>query len=202
MGRREKLFPVTALVLVVLQIATVLFSWIVSSVSPTLPYRSLLSSDGLRWFFGSFVDNISCPLLTWLILIVIAYGAYVHSGLKSALITFRKSDYRQRHALSVAIIVGVVIMLLFSIFSFVPHAILLGVSGGLFPSPFSSVLIPALAFILVVSSVVYGLACGRYSSVTEIFRGLYAGFYIFAPIFPVYVLAVQLYYSVRYILIM
>lgn len=202
MGRREKLFPVTALVLVVLQIATVLFSWIVSSVSPTLPYRSLLSSDGLRWFFGSFVDNISCPLLTWLILIVIAYGAYVHSGLKSALSTFRKSDYRQRHALSVAIIVGVVIMLLFSIFSFVPHAILLGVSGGLFPSPFSSVLIPALAFILVVSSVVYGLACGRYSTVTEIFRGLYVGFYIFAPIFPVYVLAVQLYYSVRYILIM
>lgn len=202
MGRREKLFPVTALVLVVLQIATVLFSWIVSSVSPTLPYRSILSSDGLRWFFGSFVDNISCPLLTWLILIVIAYGAYVHSGLKSALITFRKSDYRQRHALSLSITVGVVILLLFSVLSFVPHAILLGVSGGLFPSPFSSALIPVLAFILVVSSVVYGLACGRYSSVTEIFRGLYVGFYIFAPIFPVYVLAVQLYYSVRYILIM
>lgn len=190
-----------AIVLAISQMVIVLFSWIVSSVAPTLSCRSILSGEGLRWFLGSFVDNISSPLLVWLILLAIAYGSCVHSGLKDAFITFRKSDYRQRHAVSVSITAAVVILLIFSLLSFVPHAMLLGVSGSLFPSAFSSALIPVLAFVVVVSSIIYGIACGRYLTVKETFKSIYVGYYMFAPVFPIYIMAVQLYYSVCYVFI-
>ena len=82
MYKKKSILSVMAVVLAVLQLATVLFSWIVSSAIPSLPCRSMLSSEGIRWFMGSFVDNVSSPLLVWLILFVMAYGTFTHSRFK------------------------------------------------------------------------------------------------------------------------
>ena len=57
-------------------------------------------------------------------------------------------------------VVTVVIMLLLTV---VPHAILLSVTGELFPSAFSSSLIPSLSFVLIVMSLSYGVASGTRS---------------------------------------
>lgn len=82
MNLKRKVLPWSVIVLVVLQAALVLFSWIVASVWPYAELRSVLSGEGVRWYFGSFVDNMSCPLLVWLLLGFMAYGTYSHSGLR------------------------------------------------------------------------------------------------------------------------
>lgn len=201
MYKKKSILSVMAVVLAVLQLATVLFSWIVSSAIPSLPCRSMLSSEGIRWFMGSFVDNVSSPLLVWLILFVMAYGTFTHSRFKEVFALNGIADYRQRHAFYVALTVAVVILIVVVALSFVPHAVLLGVSGSLYPSAFSSAIVPVCAFIVVASSISYGVACGRYSDINEIFEGLYVGFYKLSSLFPIYILAVQLYYSIRYVLI-
>lgn len=198
----KKILPFTAVALVILQIASVLFSWIISSVLPSSPVRSLLSGEGIRWFLGNFTDNMSTPLLVWLLLCSMAYGAFVYGGLCGAvLLVLRRLPvtYRQRHALFTAMVSFIVVLVTVFLLAFVPHAVLLGVTGSLFPSAFSVGLIPLLAFSLTFVSVVYGLAVGRFSDAAGVFKSLYAGLYIFAPLLPVYVLAVQLYASVRYV---
>ena len=73
------------LVLLVAQLALILLSWLVTAAFPELPMRSVLSSEGIRWFFGSFVSNQLSPLLIYFIMAVMAVGACVRSRLYDAL---------------------------------------------------------------------------------------------------------------------
>ena len=75
--------------------------------------------------------------------------------------------YRERIGLRLALVeflLAIVIMLLLTV---VPHAILLSVTGQLFPSNFSVSLIPTLSFILLVMSLSYGVTGGTINSVAE-----------------------------------
>ena len=206
MRRKYKILPYLTVILVVLQLVTILFSWIVASVVPSLPCRSILSGEGIRWFLGTFVDNISGRLLAWLLLCAIAYGSFVHSGLQGAFAILIKGEnaigYRQRHALYVAVVLCVAILAVVALLVFMPDSILLGVSGSLFPSAFSAAIVPLAAFVTVVSSIAYGISSGEYAAIHDVFENLYYGIYMAAPIFPVYVLAVQLFYSIGYVLLL
>ena len=107
--------------------------------------------------------------------------------------------YRERIGLRLALaefMVYVVIMLLLTI---VPHAILLSVTGELFPSAFSSSLIPSLSFVLIVMSLSYGVASGTVDSVARMHRVLVGGLEAGARIVPAYVIGVQLYMSLLYV---
>ena len=73
------------LVLLVSQLALILLSWLVTAAFPELPMRSVLSSEGIRWIFGSFVSNQLSPLLIYFIMAVMAVGACVRSRLYDAL---------------------------------------------------------------------------------------------------------------------
>lgn len=202
MNLKRKVLPWSVIVLVVLQAALVLFSWIVASVWPYAELRSVLSGEGVRWYFGSFVDNMSCPLLVWLLLGFMAYGTYSHSGLKDALCSLWRGErlaYRCRHAVYTVAVVACVMVFVVVMLAFVPHAVLLGVSGGLFPSAFSSALVPIITFSITVLSIIYGMASGGLAHVGDILRSLYSGVVMFAPFMPVYVLAVQLYYLVVFV---
>ena len=102
-----------------------------------LPLRSLLGGEGLRWFFGTFVDNVASPLLAWLVLCSMAYGSLVRSGLckaVSSVFTGAELAYRQRHALYSAFVAMLAFVAVVVMLAFVPHAPLLGLSGSLFPS--------------------------------------------------------------------
>ena len=92
--------------------------------------------------------------------------------------------------------VYVVIMLLLTV---VPHAILLSVTGELFPSAFSSSLIPSLSFVLIVMSLSYGVASGTVDSVARMHRVLVGGLEAGARIVPAYIIGVQLYMSLLYV---
>lgn len=198
----KKILPFVASWLVFLQVALVLLSWIISTVSPSLPVKSMLSGEGIRWFIGGFTDGMASPLLVWLLLCSVAAGAFSYSNLYSALRLVCSGchvSYRQRHALFTALVVLLAIVIVVILLAFIPHAILLGVTGGLFPSAFSSGLVPVAAFAVTSISIVYGLAVGRFTDVGSVFRSLYAGLYMSAPLWPIYILAVQLYSSVRYV---
>lgn len=203
----------TVLVLVTAQLALILLSWLITAAFPELPIRSLLSSEGVRWFFGSFTANQLTPLLAWFITAAMAVGACVRSRLWAAFCTkmsglLHRRDstdgrqglhYRERIGLRLALaefMVYVVIMLLLTI---VPHAILLSVTGELFPSAFSSSLIPSLSFVLIVMSLSYGVASGTVDSVARMHRVLVGGLEAGARIVPAYVIGVQLYMSLLYV---
>lgn len=203
----------TVLVLVTAQLALILLSWLITAAFPELPIRSLLSSEGVRWFFGSFTANQLTPLLAWFITAVMAVGACVRSRLWAAFCTkmsglLHRRDstdgrqglhYRERIGLRLALaefMVYVVIMLLLTV---VPHAILLSVTGELFPSAFSSSLIPSLSFVLIVMSLSYGVASGTVDSVARMHRVLVGGLEVGARIVPAYVIGMQLYMSLLYV---
>ena len=80
-----KFFTLLSVILIIAQLALVLLSWIVVSIIPSLALKSLLSGEGIRWFLGSFSDNIANPSLAWLVLCAMAYGVCVRSGLYKAL---------------------------------------------------------------------------------------------------------------------
>ena len=203
----------TVLVLVTAQLALILLSWLITAAFPELPIRSLLSSEGVRWFFGSFTANQLTPLLAWFITAAMAVGACVRSRLWAAFCTkmsglLHRRDstdgrqglhYRERIGLRLALaefMVYVVIMLLLTV---VPHAILLSVTGELFPSAFSSSLIPSLSFVFIVMSLSYGVASGTEDSVARMHRVLVGGLEAGVRIVPAYVIGVQLYMSLLYV---
>lgn len=198
----RKLFPTIAIILVIIQVFLVLFSWIVAAVVPSLPLKSLLSGEGIRWFMGSFANNISNQFLVWMLLWAMSYGSFVKSGLGNAIIKLGKGvglTYRQRHAVYSSIAVFVLSCICIILLAFVPHAILVGVSGNLFPSPFSAAIVPILAFVLMVMSLLYGMLCGTFAGIGDAFNSLCSGIIMSAPLFPIYILAIQLFYSTLFI---
>lgn len=188
--------------LCVMQLGIILFSWILAAAYPELPVRSLLSSEGIRWFLGEFTDNLVTPLLGWLLLCSIAYGAVKDSGMIPAITSFLRGQhlsYRQKTALWLVLselIVSVVVMFLLA---GIPHAILLSVTGELYPSSFSRSLIPVSAFCLSVFSVTFGVASGRQKTANELFNMLTAGIAYTLPLWLFYVLGVQLYCSLLFV---
>ena len=124
-----KFFTLLSVILIIAQLALVLSSWIVVSIIPSLALKSLLSGEGIRWFLGSFADNIANPSLAWLVLCAMAYGVCVRSGLCKALFALMGGGaltHRQRHALYWSFAVFVILASAMSLLVFIPHSMLLG----------------------------------------------------------------------------
>lgn len=212
MTNRSHSISYVALALIIAQVLLFLVSWLITAARPEIAMHSLLSSEGLRWFFGRFVQNLATPVLVWLLLLSVAYGCVVSSGLGKVLKewasrrlgTSKKTDnftlsYRQRFALRMVIfelclVIGVMLLL-----TAVPHAALLSVTGQLFPSSFSASIVPVVAFAICIFSITYGVMSGRFHSVPEIFRSLCTGIAPTTPLWILYILAAELYFSVRFV---
>ena len=100
---------------------------------------------------------------------------------------------------SCALILLTVYVLLVFVLTLAPHGVLLSATGRLFPSPFSRALVPIVAFGVLLSSVTFGLASGRFRSAADVVAALSYGVSIAAPLFLLYVLIFQLYHSLRYV---
>ena len=180
-------------VLVLAELALILVSWLLSA-SMTEGVRSLLSSEGIRWFFGSFVRMMASPLLVWLVLSLIALGSLQKSGLLAM-----QQSYREKVALRAALsflAIYVAVILLLTVF---PHAILLSTTGSLFPSAFSRSLVPLVAFGLVLVSISFGVMSGRISTLSGILETLSFGIAKGAPLFILYILFMQFYESLWFV---
>ena len=82
--------------------------------------RSLISSEGIRWFVGEFTYTLASPLLVWLLLALVALGCLQRSGLMS-----RGRGYRDWVALRVSLSFIIIYVVIICLLTLMPHAILL-----------------------------------------------------------------------------
>ncbi len=193
---KKKIFPRLALALMGCQLLLMFASWLYSAAIPTSGVHSLLSGEGLRWFMGHYAYVLSTPLLIWLLLLGIAYGAFMHSGL----LRRRFNGYRERRALWISLAFLACYVAFVLLCTIVPHAVLLSASGNLWPSPFSHSLMPVIAFGITAFSVVYGIIAGCYKTLADVYDSLLYGIREFAPLLLFYVLLTQFYYSICFVL--
>ncbi len=185
----KRIVAYTALALVLSLLALILLSWLLSATM-TVGVRSLLSSEGIRWFFGHFTDIMLRPQLVWLILLAMAWGAFKQSGMASV----PSKKMRVFLLILLSLYVGVILLL-----TAIPHAVLLSATGTLWPSPFSQALVPIVAFGVTMLSVAYGVLSGTFHSLSSVCQALSWGIGACAPLFLLYILFMQLYGSLCFV---
>ena len=191
----KRTITVACVAILAANLLLVLLSWIVSATG-VAGVRSLISSEGLRWFLSRYIDNISTPLLAWLLLLAIAYSCYEGSGLSMAVsrvLKGEKLEFKQRLGIRVALIVLAVVIATTLLLLFTPHAVLLSPSGDVFPSPFSRSIVPIVAGAVTLFSFAYGLAGGTINNIDTAFKTLYCKIPTLLPVLILYIFAAQLY---------
>lgn len=191
---------VICLILLLAEVTLILLSWILSAAGVE-GVRSLLSGEGVRWFVGDFARMVASPLLVWLILLLMAIGAFLRSGLTSLWHEgrFRMVSYRDRTAFRVSLVLLLAIIAAIFLLTVIPHAVLLSVSGSLFPSPFSRSIVPIIAFGITLVSIAFGMISGRMQSLSDILDALCYGIRKYAPLLVLYIFCIQLYQSLRFV---
>lgn len=182
------------LLLLIAETVLILLSWILSAMRVE-GVRSLLSGEGVRWFFGHFTSMVASHWLACLVLMLVALGCLQKSGL----FVQPHTSYRDRMALRITVVflvfyVGVILLL-----TAIPHAVLLSSTGSLFPSPFSRSIVPLLSFGIILVSVTFGMVSGRFQTLADVLDALSFGCRKGAPLFIFYILLIQLYESLRFV---
>lgn len=182
----------------ILQLLLVILSWLLSAMRVE-GVRSLLSGEGIRWFIGGFTGMLLQPLLAWLLLLLIALGALQKSGFLSLFQSRGHWSYRQRIALRVSAFLLVVYVVIVCLLTLMPHAILLSATGALFPSAFSSSLIPIICFGIALLAISYGLVSGILTSTSSMLSALSFGLQQSAPMIILYIFFIQFYESLWFV---
>ena len=180
-------------VLLLAEVILILVSWLLSATM-TEGVRSLLSSEGIRWFFGSFVGIMASPLLVWLLLSLIALGSLQKSGLLAM-----QQSYREKVALRSALLLLILYVVVILLLTVTPNAFLLSITGSLFPSAFSRSLVPIIAFGIVLMSISFGVMSGRINSLPAVLETLSFGISKGAELFVLYILIMQFYESLWFV---
>jgi aminobenzoyl-glutamate transport protein len=180
-------------VLLLAELILILVSWLLSATM-TEGVRSLLSSEGIRWFFGSFVGIMASPLLVWLLLSLIALGSLQKSGLLAI-----QQSYREKVALRSALLLLILYVAVILLLTVTPNAFLLSITGSLFPSAFSRSLVPIIAFGIVLMSISFGVMSGRINSLPAVLETLSFGISKGAELFVLYILIMQFYESLWFV---
>ena len=197
-GRKVGLGQV-AIFLLMAELLLFILSWLLSATRME-GVRSLLSSEGIRWFFGSFTEIVASPLLVWLLLGLCAWGCIQRSGLLSPLTSHPSPlTYREKVALRVSLVFLVIYVVMIALLTLMPHAILLSATGSLFPSAFSRSLVPIIAFGLCLVSITFGLVSGRLRDIGDTFAALSSGIAQGAPLIILYLFLIQFYESLRFV---
>ncbi len=175
-------------------------SWVASILMPDSDMRSLLTGEGIRWFVAQFTQGLFAPVPLWIIVWSMAVGCASSSGIVRAVVR-RHSPllYRERAALCFATAIVVVFVAAMALLTIPPQAVLLNATGGLFPSPFSSAIVPATALCVCAASVVYGFTSGSLQTLTSIYISLVKGMQKGAPLLLLYILLIQIYYSLTFV---
>lgn len=185
-------------VLLVGQCVLVIVSWLLQAMRLE-GVRSMLSSEGIRWFIGGFSDIVASRLLVWLILLLIALGSLQQSGVVTFFTTKGERSFRDRLALRVAFGFLAIYAIVICMLTLIPHAILLSVKGSLFPSSFSRSIVPIVCFALTLFSVVYATMSGNKKTGEDILGILSYGIRQGASLIIIYIMAIQFYASLRFV---
>lgn len=189
-----------AFILIVLQTILIFGSWIVSAAIPDSQIRPLIGAGGLRWFFSSFTEDMASPILVYIILITLTVNVFINSGMCELLSLKRKMNMQKKFALNVVLVELCTFIVLIVLLTAIPHAVLLSVTGELFPSSFSKGLIPMLCFIVTILSTSYGLVSGSLRGVYDIWNSITTGINFLPAVCFVYILLFQFVSSLSYVL--
>ena len=200
--RTGKYIARLALVLGVFQLIAVLGSWIFKDVNPELPISSLLSAEGIRWMVGSIGDNLAGRGLVWLLLGSMAFGSVKFCGILDVPRKWKAMSFWDHFGLMVALAELLVIVVLALLLTVLPHAVLLGVTGNLYPSSFSKSLFFIVCLSVCFISVSFGVVSSRLRSLEEVCDCLVAGIAYTLPLWLIYVLAIELYASLQFIFVL
>lgn len=203
--KNNRLFAYTALVLVALQVLLVFLSWMITSVNFELPMHSMLSNEGIRWFFGHFIDCITSPVLLWIILISMAWGCLVDSGLLKTVCNlgnWKQFPYRKKIGIYFVIGILLIFIAIMMALTYIPHALLLNATGHLFPSSFSQSIIPAIAFCAIVCGACFGIIAGFLHNIVDVYQSMTMGIVHNARLFPLYIIVMELLGSIKYVFIL
>ena len=200
---KGKIIGYLSLTLVLALIVLILLSWLLSATMGE-GVRSLLSAEGIRFFFGSFTDMLLHPLLVWILLLAMAWGCVSGSGILQVFFNLTAKGNKgrlhyRRHSLLLPAVLLIIYVAAILWLSITPHAVLLSATGGLWPSAFSRALVPLIAFGLILLSTSYGIASRRFLSLADICQSLTAGLASSAPLLLLYVLMMQLLASLRFV---
>ena len=187
--------------LLLFQIMVVILSWMIKTIYPDFNGRSLLSGEGVRWFLGNFTNNVASNILVWIILIGLSWGAIRASNILQVFKRSHTLSYRERLGFRVVLIEIMIWFIVIALLSFIPHAAMLSITGQLFPSSFSKSIIPLIAFIALFSSITYGLIIGRLRKGNLIIEALSNGIKQITPYIIIYIIFIQLFYSVKFVLL-
>lgn len=209
MSRRRKQYEewcgIVAAILIAVLFLMILISWLISSAMPNTHVRSLLNSDGIRWFLGHLIDHICSPVLVWIILLTISYGTLKSSGFMDAMLRVLRGDgkilFRERFSLWITVIEAAVIIAIYVPLVTFPHPILLSSTGELFPSPFSRSIIPVAAMTIVFTSLSFGVISRQIQSFSSAIHIMTSAFSSVSPIIVLYLIATILLHTVCYIFI-
>ena len=186
------------LVTVIAETLLVILSWLLSAMRVE-GVRSLLSSEGIRWFFSSFSDLVASPVLVWLLVLMCALGCLQKSRVTTIFSGKKSINFRDRLALYVALAFLLIYVVIILLLTLMPHAILLSATGHLFPSAFSRSLVPIIAFGICIFSVAFGLMAGVMRNLSDILQALSFGIAKGAPLLVFYLFAVQLVGCLRFV---
>lgn len=192
----KKVLAYLALTLGIAEVGVVLVSWLLTAAMPESFTHSLTSPEGIRWFTGHFVDHLTSAWLVWLVLISISIGVVK----QSRVLHFDHTQYRQRTALRLMLFELVFFVSILLALTLMPHAILLNAVGTLFPGPFSQSLIPYICFSVVVMSMSYGIMSESIKGICQVYDAMNQGIRLLSPCFLFYILVMQLYTSVLYVM--
>jgi hypothetical protein len=199
--RKKTFLAVLALLMGIGQIVLILASWIISSIKPEWGVRSLLSGEGIRWLFGNFTENISGSGMVWLLLTGMAYGAIKYSGLGSVICHLRHLSYRERLGITLVVVEMVIFIVVFALLTLIPHAVLLGITGKLYPGSFSRSIVSSLCFLVCSLSITFGLVADRLRSLVDVLDCLVIGIAYTLPFWLIYILGMELYCSFLFVLL-
>lgn len=192
----KKLTTRVVILLSIAEFVLVLLSWLLSALT-TYNISSLLSSEGIRWFLGQYIDIIDSPVLANLLLLGIAIGMLKHSGIVSNAKVYRSHFGWRLVFAAMTIYVFLILML-----TVMPHAVLLSPTGKLFPSPFSRALVPILIFGLSLASSIYGFSTNTFASLTDLIQSAVCGISLIAPWLLLYVFFIQFYESLCFVFVL
>ena len=187
--------------LLLFQIMVVILSWMIKTIYPDFNGRSLLSGEGVRWFLGNFTNNVASTILVWIILIGLSWGAIRASNILQVFKRSHTLSYRERLGFRVVLIEIMIWFTVIALLSFIPHAAMLSITGQLFPSSFSKSIVPLITFIALFSSITYGLIIGKLRKGNLIIEALSNGIKQIAPYIIIYIILVQLIYSIKFVLL-
>ena len=186
------------MVLLVAECVLIIVSWLLSAARIE-GVRSMLSSEGIRWFFGGFSSIVGNSLLAWLLLVLIDGGSLQQSGVVAQFKTKGEPSFRNRLALRVSCVFLLLYVIVIAMLTLMPHAILLSFSGHLFPSAFSRGLVPIVCFGVTLFSVVYGIISGNKRKGEDVLDILSYGLRQGSSLIVIYIFAIQFYASLRFV---